>query len=121
MGLLQTILDFLHPVESALRRWLADPWALWLLALLPALAALAVLARRWRRRRLARLGRLAALGTLARGRRPWRLLRGLCLTVALLVSIGAIAGPRWGLDPQQSVAPGRDVVVLVDVSRSMLA
>ena len=32
-----------------------------------------------------------------------------------------IAGPQWGRDWTQPVAPGRDLVVVLDLSRSMFA
>src|SRR5207237_2309864 len=41
--------------------------------------------------------------------------------LALLVLVVGIAGPQWGRDWDQSTAPGRDLVVVVDLSRSMLA
>jgi Ca-activated chloride channel family protein len=33
----------------------------------------------------------------------------------------AVAGPQWGRDWDQPAAPGRDVIVVLDLSRSMLA
>src|SRR5207247_3995198 len=41
------------------------------------------------------------------------------LALALLV-VGA-AGPRWGMGAPPPVAPGRDIVVILDLSRSMSA
>lgn len=103
------------------RHWFAQPWALYLLALLPALGLL-FLWDRWRRRRaFARLGSPASLQALVhapRGRRFWR---GLFLTLGLLCLVLGTAGPQWGRDYTQSAAPGRDLVVVLDCSRSMFA
>ncbi len=39
--------------------------------------------------------------------------------IAALLLIIALTQPRWGRDPESALPPGRDVVLLVDVSRSM--
>lgn len=39
--------------------------------------------------------------------------------LAALLLIVALAQPRWGRDPESALPPGRDVVLLIDVSRSM--
>jgi Ca-activated chloride channel family protein len=101
--------------------WFANPWALWLLTLLPMLGSVALLAWRRKKRRLARLGSIPALRALVpqpggRGR-----LRGLCVAAGFVLLIVASAGPQWGRDWERSVASGRDLVVLLDLSRSMLA
>lgn len=38
-----------------------------------------------------------------------------------MLLVVASAGPRWGYDPEPETAAGRDIVVLLDVSRSMNA
>jgi Ca-activated chloride channel family protein len=43
------------------------------------------------------------------------------LVLGLVLLIVSIAGPQWGRDWEQSAAPGRDLVVVLDLSRSMLA
>jgi Ca-activated chloride channel family protein len=101
--------------------WFAHPWAFSLLAVLPVLAVIAVLAERRRRRTLARFGSRPALQTLAATRGGWRWLRRTCLLNGLLLLIAGIAGPRWGRDWEQSAAQGRDLVLVLDLSRSMLA
>src|SRR5271155_1721264 len=98
--------------------WFAQPWALWLLVLLPPLGLLAALARWQRRRALLRLG--GAFTRLA-PRRWAGLPQRLCLTFGLLLLIMGGAGPQWGRDTQQQVSAGRDLVVVLDLSRSMLA
>jgi Ca-activated chloride channel family protein len=99
--------------------WFRQPDWLWLLLILPILAGLAVGARRARRRALAELG---SLHWLVGQSRSWRrLVRGACLAGGLVLVALSAAGPQWGRDWNQSIAPGRDLVVVVDCSRSMLA
>jgi Ca-activated chloride channel family protein len=107
-------------MQSTLR-WLAYPQALLLLAVLPLLANLALLAWLGRRRGWQRLGSQAALQTLSSlrpGRRFWR---GLLIAVGLLLVGAAAAGPQWGRQESEVVSAARDLVVVLDVSRSMLA
>jgi Ca-activated chloride channel family protein len=97
----------------------AHPEALWLLALLPVLSGLGWWARRRRRRALFLLGLGPALPRLA-GQRGQRFLRGMCLGLGLPLVVLGIAGPQWGRE-EVPMAAGRDIVVVLDVSRSMLA
>jgi Ca-activated chloride channel family protein len=98
----------------------AHPWLLWSLAALLLLGLLAIWNRHRRRRLLARFGTLPILDAHLSGRRRPRL-RGLYLLLGLtLLGLGA-AGPQWGRDWSQSAAPGRDLVVVLDCSRSMFA
>ena len=103
--------------------WHAFGHPLILLALLalPVVAALALHARRRRLRVLAQFGgtgiRSAVLA--ADGKVRW--VRGLCYALGLGLLGLACAGPQWGRDWNQAGAPGRDVVVVLDLSRSMLA
>jgi Ca-activated chloride channel family protein len=101
--------------------WFAHPAALLLLALLPVLGVVAAFAR-WRRRRaLAVLGSTPTLAPATLARRGLRRLRGLCLACGLGLLIVGVAGPQWGRDPDQALMPGRDLVIVLDMSRSMLA
>jgi Ca-activated chloride channel family protein len=103
-----------------MRHWFAHPWMLWFLLTLPALSLLAWFSR-WRRREmLLRLGRGIALDVLL-GRRSRGRWRGMLLSLGLVGLILGMAGPQWGRDWEQSAAPGRDLVVVLDLSRSMLA
>jgi Ca-activated chloride channel family protein len=106
---------------AALRSMFAQPQALWLFLALPALSLLAFLARRRRRRVLMRFGRLPALAALTERRFPWRRLRGLCWLIGITGLILGIAGMQWGREDEPTAALGRDLVVVLDVSRSMLA
>jgi Ca-activated chloride channel family protein len=104
----------MHALDQAFAR----PMLLAALGVLPVLSLLGLWARRRRRFALARLGGFLALHP---ARRWPRALRGLFLLWGL-TSLGvAVAGPRWGRDWSQAAAPGRDVVVVLDFSRSMLA
>jgi Ca-activated chloride channel family protein len=100
----------------------SHPWLLWFLVLVPVLGILSLYSRRQRRRALAALGNLPALQSMIRRRRGARYLRGACYFLGIVVLIVGAAGPQWGLqhDPEAAVA-GRDLVVVLDVSRSMLA
>lgn len=90
------------------------PMRLTLLAALPVLAALAWHAGGWRRRVLSDLGDPAPIGR----RRARTLLGWLLVSVLLIV---AVAGPRWGAGPPLATKPGCDAVLVLDLSRSMLA
>jgi Ca-activated chloride channel family protein len=101
-----------------LRHWLAHPELLFALALLPVLGLLASIDARRRRRVLAGVGGPAALAS-DRGR--LQALRGPCLLLGLAALGAGVAGPRWGRDASEPAAPGRDLVVALDCSRSMFA
>lgn len=90
-----------------------------LLWLVPVLIALAVVSVRTKQRRLRRLTALAASpGRQLRRRRDLRTaLAALSVVFIVLASVGVGAAPRR----VKVVQRGRDVVFLVDVSRSMLA
>jgi Ca-activated chloride channel family protein len=92
-----------------------------LLALLPLLALLG-----WRAQRLS--SRATALfgspWIFARARLSRRLLAFLalfCVPIGLGLVILGVAGPRWGRSPELVAGEGRDVVIVLDMSRSMLA
>lgn len=100
----------------------AHPRVLYLLiVLMPALTVVSVIANVRRRRALARLGSRPALEALATISRWRRGLKSMCLSFALSFTVIAAAGPQWGYEPQPAAAVGRDVVIVMDLSRSMLA
>ena len=100
----------------------AHPRLLYLLILLmPALTVVSIVAGVRRRRALARLGSRPALEALASVSRWRRALKSLFLSFSLSLAVVAAAGPQWGYEPEPVTAVGRDVVVVVDLSRSMLA
>jgi Ca-activated chloride channel family protein len=99
----------------------ARPGLLWLSLLPVVLAILSYFATRKRRKHVAEFGRPAAVAGLLTRRltagRLSRFLLGLGWTALLL----GVAGPRWGKTAGDGVAVGRDVVVVLDFSRSMWA
>jgi Ca-activated chloride channel family protein len=96
--------------------WLLGLW------LLPALGALALLAWRWRRSALRSLAEEPLHADLHARTRAWpRVVRGAMAPVAAVLIALALARPQWNPQPQEVTARGRDVVFLIDVSRSMLA
>ena len=103
-------------VMDMLHTWFANPWSFYLLAILPVWGLVAFVAARRRRWTLVRFGTLPAVRTLASLRGGLRFLRQFCFVVGILLLIAGIAGPRWGWDWEQSVAPGRDIVIVLDLS-----
>ena len=100
-----------------------SPGWLWALLLLPVLAALFVWAERQAARRLAtliQLPRLRAQLTAGAsvGRRRWRYALGLAGLAGLVL---AMAEPRLGYETRDTHRRGLDLIVIVDVSKSMLA
>jgi Ca-activated chloride channel family protein len=104
-----------------MRHWFAHPLALTLLALLPVLVLLALWAARRRQMALAGMGARAALDAVVTMRSWPRWVRGTGWVLGLPCLVVGVAGPQWGRDWGQSTAPGRDLVVVLDCSRSMLA
>ena len=106
---------------GTLVRFQAPDWlvALWLV---PALAALSWWSHLLRRRALARVADPSLHQTIHAHARGWR---RAATWVALLTSIAlvvvAVARPQHSPRPREVSRQGRDVVFLVDVSRSMLA
>jgi Ca-activated chloride channel family protein len=101
--------------------WFSHPWLLIGVAAVLLLGLVAWGGGRRRHRALALLGpRALLLETLPR-RWGRRLLARLGLVIGLLALALGAAGPQWGKDWDQSAAPGRDLIVVVDCSRSMLA
>lgn len=100
----------------------ARPALLHLLWLLPLLAALYWWAEQRRRTMLSRIvapklrALLAGNGSAAR-----RWFRAGCVLLALGLLVVALAGPRAGYDTVETPHRGRDVIIAMDVSRSMLA
>jgi Ca-activated chloride channel homolog len=95
--------------------------AMYLLALLPVLGVFGLWAWRQRRLALARLGYAPALRTLVSEQGWLRLFRNFAGSMGLSMLVMGIAGPQWGRDLSQPPAPGRDLVVVLDLSRSMMA
>lgn len=99
----------------------ARPALLWLTLLPVAVAVVRWAAGRRRRARVAALGRPGSVAALhARPRRgAW--LAGVAMFFAWALLVLGVAGPRWGKGEDGGVAVGRDVVIVLDVSRSTWA
>lgn len=96
--------------------WLHAAW------LAPAALLLAWLAAGARARTLARLGDPALVREITRAAPPLRrALRALCVALALASLALALARPQHGERTREVERRGRDIVFIVDVSRSMLA
>ena len=97
------------------------PGLLWL-SLLPILfSLLGYFASRRKRKLIAEYGRPAAVAGLATHRVRSTRLSQFLLGLAGAALVLGVAGPRWGKTTVEGVAVGRDVVIVLDFSRSMLA
>lgn len=105
---------------NVIEHWFSRPWGLNLLLLLPILTIASIVGARRRRWALLQLGRIPALIALVESRRRWNGLRFFCWVTGLSVLAVGIAGPQWGREPTVVTARGRDLVVVLDLSRSML-
>ncbi len=100
----------------------AHPHFLWALAALPFLAALIFHAEKSRRVALDRLiaarlqPRLAGSVSLARRRWGFAL-----LLLGLALAVAALARPQWGFTWEEKRQSGRDIIIAIDTSNSMLA
>ena len=98
---------------------LGSPDAFLLLWVIPPLVALFVLAALRRRRTLLRFaGERAGMHAERRNARPFK---GGLLVAAVVLIVVALARPGWTPETRTVERRGRDVVFVVDVSRSMLA
>ncbi len=93
----------------------SHPWILFALGLVPVFGVLAVWRLRVNARRLAALSRHAPPVS-----RRVRVQVALVLA-AMAVLLVALAGPRWGRTTEELTVRGRNLMLAVDVSRSMLA
>lgn len=115
VGLLSDAREFVFAVRFA------RPELLLVGLLLPAFALLNAFAASRRRRTADAVGRPAAVAGLRTHPRPGRRWVGLAYPLAWAALTLGLAGPRWGKSDEPGVAVGRDVVLVLDVSRSMLA
>ena len=100
---------------------LAHLWILHLLWLLPLTLVGLMVYSRQKKRAMERIADSDLLARLTGAERMGsRLLKGLFLLASLGLMIFALAGPRWGSHYQEVTQKGVDIMVLVDVSRSML-
>jgi Ca-activated chloride channel family protein len=99
----------------------AHAWVLHVLWVLPVAAGALLAHHRRRARALARFAEPALLARLTGAALPGvGVLKSALLLTALGLSIVALAGPRWGSHFQEVTQKGVDIVLLADVSPSML-
>lgn len=99
----------------------STPDAAWLLLLLPLLAFFVLWAARRRRADLQRFAAAEVVDRLTRTARPgiavWK---GLLFSAGVLFLVLALTGPQFGVRLEMAERRGVDVMVVLDVSRSML-
>ncbi len=99
----------------------ANSWVLHFLWIIPLIAFVLLVQHRRRQQALVRFAEQTLLKRLApedhKGR---RFLKALLLLFALSTLIFALAGPRWGSHYQEVSRKGVDIMMLVDISRSMM-
>lgn len=101
---------------------IAHPGRLWLIWGIPVLALLFWACRRWDRKILSRHFSPALLEGLAGSVSPARRrLKLFFLLASVFFFILALAEPKWGVTEQAVRVSGRDILILLDVSKSMLA
>lgn len=100
----------------------ANPQYLWLLLAIPLLVVLFWVAARIRRKRLERFGHLSLMKELMPDASPARVkFKFLIFCTALLLLILAIARPQFGSKLKELNSKGIEMMLVVDVSNSMLA
>ena len=100
----------------------ANPDMLWLLALVPAMALALVVLARLRRRSLARFGNPELLKELMPDVSSGRVrLKSLLFLSAFTLAVLAAARPQFGSKLREEKAEGIEMMLVVDVSNSMLA
>lgn len=100
----------------------ANPQYLWLLWIVPLLVLLYLWAAYHRRRRLARFGNLSTLEELMPDVSSGRVaLKFILFTLAVACLIFAAARPQFGSKLREEKAEGIEMMLVVDVSNSMLA
>ena len=100
----------------------ANPDLLYLLLLVPVMVGLFVLARIARRRKLEKYGHLEVLSSLmpdVSSYKPW--IRLTLQLIAMSALVIAVARPRFGEKEEIERSEGIEVMIAMDVSRSMLA
>jgi Ca-activated chloride channel homolog len=95
--------------------------ALWLLLLILVVAVFLRVGGYLRRRALASLGQPHAVSGQLPRRSKARVFARLAMFLALILLVIGLAGPRWGKGDETGVVRGRDLVIVFDLSKSMLA
>lgn len=98
----------------------AHAWILHFLWMVPVVGLVLYLAERKRHKDLSAFADAALLPRLVPASGGMRFVKGLLKLWALACLILALAGPRWGSHYEEIQQKGVDILVLLDVSRSML-
>ena len=99
----------------------ANSWILHFFWAMPLIAFVLMVQHRRRQRALVRFAEQTLLKRLTpEDHKGKRFLKALLLLIALGTLIFALAGPRWGSHYQEVSRKGVDIMMLVDVSRSMM-
>jgi len=100
---------------------LSHPWMLHFLWLVPLMGLLFIITDRHKARAMERFAEAELFGRLTgKIRRGKKILQSAFLLAALGWMVLALAGPRWGSHYQEVIQKGVDIMIVLDVSRSML-
>jgi Ca-activated chloride channel family protein len=106
---------------SMLSTWFAYPVLLLTLLAVPVCSTFFLFAYFRRRQMTARLGSSLLLRKSVFVRHRVRRWKGFCILTGVALVAIASAGPQWGLDKSAQHRKGRDVILVLDLSRSMNA
>ena len=100
----------------------ANPHLLWLLAAVPVMILIFVILIKLRKRNLRHFGNIATVKQLLRDVSSWRIYTKFALfSVAYIALVFAAARPQYGLRVVEEKGEGVEMMLVVDVSNSMLA
>ena len=100
----------------------ANPHILWLLLAIPAMAVTLIAMSQLRKRNLAKFGNIAILRNLMPDISQWRVrIKSGLFLVAVTAVIFAAARPQFGSKLKEQTSQGIEMMLVVDISNSMLA
>ncbi len=102
-------------------RYFQDPFYLVFLALIPVILILYIFYSKIYNKRLSKFGSINYDRIILSPLRPFYLLRRISLLIALFSLIISASGPRYGISERTHQIKGLDIVIAVDVSKSMNA
>src|SRR5947207_2857162 len=102
-----------------LSTWFANPVLLWTLLAISFAQALLLFAHLRRRHMTARLANPLLLRKSVLVRPHLRRWKNVCILTGIMLVAVAAAGPQWGIDRDAQQRKGRDVILVLDLSRSM--
>ena len=100
----------------------ANPHILWLLLAIPAMAVTLIAMSQLRKRNLAKFGNIAILRNLMPDISSWRVrIKSVLFLTAATAVIFAAARPQFGSKLKEQTSQGIEMMLVVDISNSMLA